>query len=223
MKADHKPIATVFDMDGVMVNNKDYHFQAWREFAAVHGLEFDEENFRNRLFGRVNREILKGLFGRDIPAAEAAAMAREKEALYRRLYDGHVLPAEGLRKFLEALGASGIPAAVSTAAPLVNLEFVLDRTGLRRFFRVLVDESMVAHWKPAPDLYLKAAELLAIDPARCVAFEDSRPGIASARAAGMKVVALTTSHSAAELAGTVDLAIPDFRGMSPSAVLALAG
>ncbi len=209
--------AAVFDMDGVIVDNREYHFRAWRTFAAAHGLEFDEVSFKDRLFGRVNRDILQGLFGHPIPEDEAAVMAGEKEALYRELYKGRVRPAAGLREFLAALAAEGVPAAVSTAAPRVNLEFVLDEADLRPFFRVLVDVGMVAKGKPAPDLYLKAAELLGVGPGRCAAFEDSLPGVASARAAGMKVIALTTTHSAEELGGTA-LAIPDFLGLSTADV-----
>ncbi len=212
--------AAVFDMDGVIVDNKEFHFRAWRTFAAEHGLAFDDGAFRDRLFGRVNREILEGLFGHPLPPDEAAAMAVEKEALYRRLYGGHVRPAAGLREFLADLSAEGVPAAVSTAAPRINLEFVLDEAGLRSFFKVLVDVGMVTRGKPAPDLYLKAAEMLTVSPGNCVAFEDSLPGVASARAAGMKVVALTTAHSAAELSG-ISLAVPDFRTMSAARVRGL--
>lgn len=207
--------AVVFDMDGVIVDNREFHFRAWRTFAASHGLEFDDESFKNRLFGRVNRDILRGLFGHPVPEDEATVMAGEKESLYRELYKGQVRPAAGLREFLAALAAEGVPAAVSTAAPRINLEFVLDEADLRPFFRVLVDVGMVPKGKPAPDLYLKAAELLTVRPGRCAAFEDSLPGVASARAAGMKVVALTTTHSAEEL-GDVALAVPDFRGLRPA-------
>lgn len=214
--------AIVFDMDGVIVDNRDFHFRAWRTFASRHGLEFDEESFKNKLFGRTNKEILRGLFGHGIPEKEALAMAEEKEALYRELYSDRVRPAAGLREFLIKLSNSDVPVAVCTAAPRINLEFVLDQADLRRFFDILIDESMVSKGKPAPDLYLKAAEMLQVEARRCLAFEDSLPGIASARAAGMKVIGLTTTHPPQELAG-VELVIPDFRDIEPGMVMALIG
>lgn len=212
--------AAAFDMDGVIVDNKKYHFSAWRLFAEKHGLEFREEGFKNRLFGRTNREILEGLFGRSLPVGEVKVLAEEKEALYRRLYADEVRPMPGLESLLREIKQAGVPTAVCTAAPRVNLDFVLDRAGLRPYFSVLVDESLVARGKPAPDLYLKAAGLLAVPPAKCVAFEDSLPGVASALAAGMKVVALTTTHKAEELA-QAHLIAADFSGLTLSRVRAL--
>jgi HAD superfamily hydrolase (TIGR01509 family) len=214
--------AAAFDMDGVIVDNREFHFRAWLAFTEKHGLEFEEERFKNNLFGRTNREILEGLFGRRLSETAVRVMADEKEALYRRLYESHVRPTAGLEGLLREMAAGGVPAAVCTAAPRVNLDFVLDRSGLRPYFSVLVDESLVARGKPAPDLYLKAAELLGLPASRCVAFEDSLPGVASARAAGMKVVALTTTHAPDELAGA-DLVVPDFTGLTLRRLEALLG
>lgn len=186
-------------MDGVIVDNRAFHFSAWKTFCSEHGLAFDATYFRDRLFGRTNAAILRELFGREMAADEVAGFAEAKEALYRRIYRGHVRPAPGLEEFLKDLRAKGATTAVATAAPRANLDFALDETSLRSLFDVLVDIDMVPNGKPAPDLYLKAAELLGRRPERCVAFEDSYPGIRSALAAGMKVVGVTTTHTAAEL------------------------
>lgn len=207
--------SAVFDMDGVLVDNRAFHFRAWEAFCSEHGLAFDESFFRDRLFGRTNAAILRGLFGREMTADEAAGFAEAKEALYRRIYHGHVRPVPGLEKFLKDLRAKGAATAVATAAPRANLDFVLDETGLAPLFDVLVDIDMVPNGKPAPDLYLKAAELLGRPPQRCVAFEDSYPGIRSALAAGMKVVGLTTTHTAAEMA-FAHRVIRDFRDIDAS-------
>jgi beta-phosphoglucomutase len=212
--------SAVFDMDGVIVDNRDFHFRAWEGFAHEHGLPFDPEYFKNNLFGRVNRDILKGLFKADLPLEETALYAREKEALYRQLYKGHVRPAAGLVDLLEELKSAGITTAVATAAPRINLDLVLDEADLRPYFDVLVDIAAVRKGKPAPDLYLKAAEELRRRPEECVAFEDSYPGVASALAAGMRVVGVTTTHTAAEL-GRVRLAIGDFREISVDRLRAL--
>jgi beta-phosphoglucomutase len=201
--------SAVFDMDGVIVDNRVYHFRAWEEFAREHGLRFESEYFKNNLFGRVNRDILRGLYGGELDDQQARLYAAEKEALYRKLYKGHVEPARGLVRFLKALKAEGITMAVATSAPGVNLDFVLDEAALRPYFEALVDIGAVRNGKPAPDLYLKAAEELGRKPGGCVAFEDSFPGVESALAAGMRVVGVTTTHTPEEL-GHVHLVIGDF-------------
>jgi len=212
--------SAVFDMDGVIVDNRAFHFRAWELFAREHGLPFDPAHFKDHLFGRVNRDILLGLFRGGLSDQEAELYAVEKEALYRKLYRGRVRPAGGLVRFLDELKAAGVTTAVATSAPRVNLDFVLDEAGLRPYFNVLVDVSAVRKGKPAPDLYLKAAEELGRRPEDCAAFEDSYPGVASALAAGMRVVGVTTTHTPAEL-GHVHLVIRSFREMSVRKLRAL--
>jgi beta-phosphoglucomutase len=214
------PFGAVFDMDGVIVDNRKYHVLAWKAFAREHGVPFDIRHFKDHLFGRVNREIFMGLYGHALPEAEVIAWAEEKEALYRSIYKGHVEPARGLVAFLDALDARGVPSAGATAAPRENLDFALDEAGLRPYFRALVDVGQVRRGKPAPDLYLKAAELLGVRAARCVAFEDSYPGLESALAAGMKVVGLTTTHTRREL-GRAHLVVRDFEGLAVDRVESL--
>jgi len=214
MTRERRPAApgfsVVFDMDGVIVDNRDFHFGAWEAFAREHGLPFDPQFFKDHLFGRVNREILRGIFKAGLTEDRAARFAEEKESLYRELYHDHVRPARGLVPFLKELKAAGVATAVATAAPRVNLDFVLDEADLRRYFDVLIDIASVRKGKPAPDLYLKAAEELGRKPEECAAFEDSYPGVESALAAGMRVVGVTTTHTAAELAHA-HIAIADFR------------
>jgi len=216
------PFSAVFDMDGVIVDNRAYHFQAWEAFSEAHGLPFDPAYFRDHLFGRVNRDILRGLFNKELPKDIARAYAVEKEALYRKFYTDHVKPARGLIHFLRELRAAGIPTAVATAAPRPNLDLVLDEAELRSYFDALIDISAVKKGKPAPDLYLKAAEALGAAPERCIAFEDSHPGIASALAAGMRVIGITTAHTPDEL-GPVHLVIESFEEISIDRLQALLG
>jgi beta-phosphoglucomutase len=212
--------SVIFDMDGVIVDNIPYHFTAWKRFSQEHGLAFDEASFKDKLFGRTNPVILEGLFGRKLPGETALKLADEKEALYRKIYKGHVRPAAGLRSLLKGLKKFGATTAVATAAPRANLDFALDETRLRPSFDALVCVEMVERGKPAPDLYLKAAELLGRSPKACVAVEDSHPGIDSALAAGLKVVAVTTTHPAADL-GRAHLVIEDFRRVSPAGLARL--
>jgi len=212
--------SVIFDMDGVLVDNRAMHTEAWRRMAAKLGLPFEERRFTAELFGRTNPAILRGLYGYDPPAADQGRLAEEKEALYREIHRGRVVPTAGLEAFLEALRADGATLAVATSAPRANLDFFMGETGLRRHFQVLVDVDQVKNGKPDPEIYLRAARALRRPPRRCVAVEDSLPGVASALAAGMKVVAVTTTHLASELAAA-HLAVADFRGLTPSAVRVL--
>ena len=108
---------------------------------------------------------------------------------------------------------AGIKTAVATSAPTSNLNFTLDSLGIRNLFDVIVDASGITKGKPDPEIYLKAAELLEISPMDCVVFEDSISGIKSGHNAGMKVVALITTHSKDELPETY-LSIKDFSEIS---------
>ncbi len=207
------PFSVIFDMDGVIVDNRRYHFRAWRLFARKYGIPFDPDQFRNHLFGRTNDQILKGLFKRSLPAEEIGALAEEKEALYRKIYQSHVRPARGLVKLLASLKAHRVGLAVATAAPRINLDFVLEQTSLRSHFSALLDVAEVRHGKPAPEIYLKAAALLNTAPSRCIAVEDSLPGIESALRAGMKVVAITTAHPREDLCHA-DLVVDHFAALS---------
>ncbi|MDH4197634.1 MAG: HAD family phosphatase [Candidatus Aminicenantes bacterium] len=201
--------SVIFDMDGVLVDNRKFHYRAWQKFAEKHNLPFDEARFTAELFGHTNPDILCGLFGRPLDGELGEKLAAEKESLYRELHRRKVRPAPGLVPLLKGLRRDGATLAVATVAPRKNLDFVLDEAGLRPYFQVLVDVSAVRRGKPDPEIYLKAAGLLARPPERCIAVEDSRPGLQSARAAGMKVVAVTTTHEAADLAGA-DLIVPHF-------------
>jgi beta-phosphoglucomutase len=195
----YRGFSVIFDMDGVLVDNRRYHFRAWKVFAREYLLPFNAEHFKRHFFGRTNDAILRGLFSRELTPREVSVFEAEKESLYREIYRSDIRPARGLRKLLKDLKSRSIPMAVATAAPKVNLDFALDGTGLRSFFNKLVDVASVKRGKPAPDIYLNAASLLESPPEKCIAVEDSLPGIESALGAGMKVIAITTAHRRQEL------------------------
>jgi beta-phosphoglucomutase len=121
----------------------------------------------------------------------------------------------GVAEFL--LRAQPAPVALATNAEPANVNFVLDGLNLRPYFRAIVDGSQVRNAKPAPDVYLAAAERLEIAPRNCIVFEDSPVGIASARAAGMRVVGILTH---ADTLDQVDFEVPDFLGPELEAWLA---
>jgi beta-phosphoglucomutase family hydrolase len=202
-------LAVLFDMDGVIVDNYSYHRRAWSLFCGRYDLDFDRA-FRSSVFGGTNRDHLETFFGRALSGDEVTRYESEKESLYRELYRPHIRPLPGLIRFLDELKEAIVPMALATSSPPVNVGFVLEKTGAAGYFHHVIDSSGVTRGKPDPEIYLKAADALGMDPGRCVVFEDSRNGIRAAQRAGTKVVAVATTHTADELPA-VDLVIKDFK------------
>jgi len=186
-------LALIFDMDGVIVDSNPLHREAWTKFNRRYGLETTDAMLE-RMYGRRNDQIVRDFFGGGLAPEEVAARGAAKEELYRELASGRIeeILVPGLRPFLDRY--RGAPLAVASNAEPENVNFLLDRAGLRSYFRAVVDGQQVIHPKPHPEIYLRAAELLNIAPSNCVVFEDSLTGITAARAAGMRVIGVRTTH-----------------------------
>ena len=200
-------IALIFDMDGVIIDSNPLHRQAWAAFNRRYGLETTEE-MQLRMYGKRNDQIVRDYFGEGITPEEVDARGRAKERLYREMLTGRTeeMLVPGLRAFLERY--RDLPMGVGSNAEPENIALVLDETGLRRYFRAVVDGHQVRHAKPHPEVYLRVAELLETDPAECVVFEDSHSGAAAAVAAGMRVIGISTTDD--NLSGTF-ITIDNFR------------
>lgn len=201
-------------MDGVIVNNHEFHLKAWELFCCKHNYPFNMGTFSQKYFGKSNHEILTSISQIHYSKQETFKLGEEKELIYRDLYFNEVKSLEGLEYLLEQLKISGKLIAVASSAPLSNINFVIDTLNIRKYFNVIVDASMVEISKPNPDIYLKTAHLLGIKPLECLVFEDSHSGIRAALDAGMNVVAVATTHTKDEL--VYDLRkISDFRELFP--------
>jgi beta-phosphoglucomutase family hydrolase len=201
-------LAVIFDMDGVIVDNMKYHKKAWEMFLKKHAPEMDVEEF-SKHFGKVNKDLLKIVFQREVSEEEESRFGEEKEALYREIYAEDISPVDGLVDFLQELNENSVKTAVASAAPKINVDFVFEKTGLRQYFDVSIDANDVTRGKPDPEIYLKAAKKLNCLPEACLVFEDSTPGIQAGRNAGMKVIGVATSHPA-ELLKNTEFVIKDF-------------
>ena len=186
-------IALIFDMDGVIVDSNPMHRESWVAFNRRYGLETTEA-MHESMYGKRNDEIVRNFFGGHLSDGEIYARGRAKEQLYREMIAGRIesMLVPGLRDFLDR--HRGLPLAVATNAEPENVAFVLDETHLRQYFQVIVDGHQVKRPKPHPDVYLRAAELLGVEPAKCVVFEDSYSGVEAAVAAGMPVVGILTTY-----------------------------
>lgn len=206
-------IAAIFDMDGVIVDNHHYHVESWRKFCAIHSVPFAEKDFRKHYFGKNNKDILEGLFSNKIPRNEAEKLGEEKEEIYRDLYKPYITPVTGLIPFINRIRELSIKTAIATSAPTSNLNFVVDSLGINHLFDVITDISDVSMGKPHPEIYLKTAERLGVNPVNCIVFEDSLSGIKAAQNAGMSVIGLATTHLPEELPDNI-LIIKDYTRLS---------
>jgi HAD superfamily hydrolase (TIGR01509 family) len=182
----------VFDLDGTLVDNMEWHARAFTVFGERHGrppLGADEEV---RLRGRRDSDFFPAFFARELTRDEVRAYSDEKEALYRELSKGRLVALAGLDRLLHRLERQGIPAVVATSGPAENVEHTLREIGLASSLRSVVRGDQVPRGKPHPDIFLAAAARIGADPRSCLAFEDTPAGVEGAQAAGMTTVAITT-------------------------------
>jgi beta-phosphoglucomutase len=208
--------AFIFDMDGVIVDSNPTHKIALKQFCKEHGYDLSETDLREKIYGRTNKDWLLNLFG-DLDEQTIKKFAEEKEALFRSLYSD-IKPVRGLIDFLNALDDLNISRAIATSAPRANVDFTLEKTKTERYFPTILDDSFVTEGKPNPQIYLKSAQALGFNPAKCIVFEDSLSGVKAGKRAGCKVVGITTTHTAEELNET-DFIIEHFEGLDPQSLI----
>lgn len=193
--------ALIFDMDGTMIDSMPFHARSWIEFTRRHGISMPVDELLRRTTGRTGAECMAELFGRAMPHEEAWSLVREKEAIYRELFEPAFAEVRGFRRFVgQALGR-GLRFGVGTAGDQHNIAFALGNLMLDTRPDAVVggDEGLAG--KPEPDIFREAARRMGMAAEHCIVFEDAPFGIEAARRAGMRAVALCTSHDAAELQG----------------------
>ncbi len=190
----------IFDMDGVLVDSYQPHFESWRLLGREHGRDISEAEFA-ATFGRTSRDIIELLFGAGRSAAEIRQMDERKEALYRDLIRGRVPIMGGARELLKELRTAGARLAVGSSGPVENVELVLEALRDVVAFDAVVTGADVSRGKPDPQVFQLAAQRIGIAPGRCVVVEDAPAGVEAARRAGIRVVAIRSAHTAGQLDG----------------------
>ena len=215
--------AFIFDIDGTIIDSMPWHGKSWEVFFARHDLAYGGEAYLRRTAGRTGAELMREQFG-PLSDADAWAYVHEKEAIYRELFRPVFREIAGFREFARRANAAAIRMACATAGDSDNIAFAMSGLGMASEFEALVGAQDVAHGKPAPDLFLLAAQRMVVVPGECIVFEDAPLGIEAARRAGMLAVAVTSSEPAATLGAPAHVlaAIADYRGLDPLHVLELA-
>ena len=194
--------ALIFDMDGTMVDSMPFHAKSWGEFTRRHGIAMDVDEVLRRTTGRNGIECMHELFGRQLPDEEALKLVAQKEDIYRELFAPVFAEVRGFRAFARQAAQRGLKLAVGTAGDRHNIEFVLSRLQLEPAPLAVVGGDEGLPGKPEPAIFLEAARRIGVAPSQCIVFEDAPLGIEAARRAGMRAVAICTTHSASQLAGS---------------------
>jgi beta-phosphoglucomutase family hydrolase len=201
--------AAIFDLDGTLLDNNEVHLVAWKKYLKESGLEFTDDEYKEKISGRTNLDAVQQIYKKEMTEEEASKYYLEKEKIYREMYEADIAPIAGLEGFLQELKDQGITMAIATSGIQVNIDFMFDHVPIQKYFKEIINSSHICKGKPDPEIFLRTAEALQIAPENCIVFEDSISGVAAGKAAGMKVVALTTTHIPDELENA-DVVIKDY-------------
>ena len=189
----------IFDFNGTLFFDSEKHLEAWREFSKrVRSYPFTDDEMREHMFGRTNKEIIAYLLGKTPEPELVESLGKEKEAVYRDMCredykNTHLAP--GAEKFLDFLKENNIPRAIATMSEIDNVNFYIEQFKLEKWFdsdKIVYADGLIES-KPSPDIYLKAAQRLGLKPEECAVFEDALSGIESAKRAGAgKIIAIAS-------------------------------
>ena len=178
--------ALIFDMDGTLVDNMEFHAQAWPIWARREGLELSDEEVLSRTHGTISDIVAR--FFPDHSRQERFQIGERKESLYRQLYAPHLRLLPGCADLLDWARAAKMPVALATAGDATNITFTLDGLQIHESFAAVVGGEDVSVGKPDPQVFQLAAQKLGVAPEKCLIFEDSPAGVEAARRAGMKCI-----------------------------------
>lgn len=195
-------IGVLFDWDGVVIDSSRQHEESWERLAREENRPLPADHFKLG-FGRKNEWIIPNLLHWTDDVAEITRLSLRKEALYRDIVVEKGLEAlPGVHTFLERLRDGGVPTCIGSSTHRLNIDTILHVLGFEGLFGGIVTAEDVSHGKPDPEVFLKAAAKTGRPPECCIVFEDAFAGIEAARAGGMKVVGVATTHPASALTMT---------------------
>lgn len=193
--------ALIFDMDGTMIDSMGHHSQSWELFARQHDLRINLDDLMRRTTGRTGAECMRVLFERDMDDAEAWQLITQKEQIYRDLFAPVFAEVAGFKAFAAQTLAKGLKVGVGTAGDKHNIAFAMSHLKMSPPPHAVVGGDEGLPGKPEPAIFLEVAKRLNASASGCIVFEDAPFGIEAARRAGMRAVAVCSTHTPAQLAG----------------------
>ena len=206
----------LFDLDGVIVNTAEYHFLAWKEIAGRLGIPFTRgDNERLKGLSRMRSlEVLLDIGEKKLDRGEEERYCEEKNRIYlsyiRKMEKDAILP--GVRNFLHEAKREGYLLALGSASK--NAGLILEKLGLTDSFDAVIDGNKVSRTKPDPEVFVKGASALGMEPEKCIVFEDAEAGIRAAHVGGMKAVGIGKRENLPE----ADMILDSFRGIVPETI-----
>jgi beta-phosphoglucomutase family hydrolase len=211
VEPEDKACAVLWDMDGVLVDTGEFHYLTWKEMLELNGIPFTRQDFQHT-FGMNNGQVVAYVLGQSPDPELLRQMSDRKEENFREMVREQAQINTGVRRLLEQLQAAGVKQAIASSAPQENIDVVVDKFGIKGFFNAMVSGDRLPS-KPDPTVFRLAAQELGVSPGNCIVVEDAKAGIAAARRAGMKCIAVAATHPLDEL-DQAGLVVQDLEGVS---------
>lgn len=176
--------AVIFDMDGLMIDSEPFHYEAFNEIFKKFGKELPQEDNNTYFVGISDDDAAPKMIEKYNLPIEPKDLVREKQVVFQELIK-NITPQPGLMELLNTLQEKGYKKAIASSTALDDIEIIISALGITRYLDGYFSAQQVLHGKPAPDLFLYAAEKLGVQPKECVVLEDAPAGITAAKAAGM--------------------------------------
>jgi beta-phosphoglucomutase len=209
-------LAVIFDMDGVLIDSYQAHFESWLRLYGDLGMAYSEPDFASD-FGRTSRDILRRRFGEDFSLDEIRKLDERKEALFREVLQNGFPTMDGAVELIDALAADGFLMAVGSSGPPENIALCLDKLGRCEKFTAVVTGADVSRGKPDPQVFELAASRLGVPANSCAVVEDAVHGVEAANRAGMLSIGMTGTVNREQLA-LAELIVDSLRELSPTRI-----
>ncbi len=209
----------IFDMDGVLADTATIHFKSRVMVANELGVKMTKKFFEET-FGQQSIPIMRKLVGPNINQLDVEKFVALKEKYYRDMVKDEIKPLLGVINLIKSLKKKNSKLAIGSSGPPENIDLLLNGLNIKQYFDVIISAKDVKKGKPAPDVFLIAAKRLNIEPKNCIVIEDAPVGIEAAIRAGMKSIALTTTHNEDDLSNA-DLICPDLSYINTEQILKL--
>ena len=192
--------AFIFDMDGVMLDSEPFQLQSFNKVLEKFNISVSMSEFKKSYMGFRDTQICGKIINDFNLPISVEDFVSGKRNFYLSIVEKGIPQTEGLIEVVKKLHEI-IPLGIASSSQIKEIETITKKFGIYDYFKVILSAHDVTNGKPAPDVYLKASQMLGIEPSLCGVIEDTKTGIISAKSAGMKCIAITTTHSAEELSG----------------------